>query len=225
MLTTMSTVIAVPGHVEAVQRPELLDRHPVARDPVERTAAVGGRRVHRDDEARDQADDEEVGEARRADDLVHRPRIVVAPDELRAGAADEPDREHDVDDHREQRGRAERELRVAHRVLVLGREGRTDVDPPGRPAHQPEPDERELKPAPREPRVAQLVRQVGAVEAAVQERQDHHHEQRHHQKDAGGVAERDADAGAEDVEQPDARGSARSRSAPATRPRAPPVEK
>ena len=161
MLTTMSTVIAFPGTLEPVQVAELLDRHAVTRDAVERTSPVGRRRVHRDEEARDEADDEEVREARRSrqDRVIIAPGVVVASTTSFAPAPPtKPDRQEDVDDHREQGGRAERELRVAHRVLVLRRERGTDVDPPGRPAHQPEPDERELEAAPREPRVTELVR-------------------------------------------------------------------
>ena len=192
----------VPGHVVAVQPAELLYGHPRPRDPVERAPAVRGCRVHRDDEARDETHDEEIRERRRADDQVHRPDVVVGTDELRRAAADEADRQHDVDDHREERRRAQRALRITGGVLVLGGEGRTDVHPPGRPAHQPEPDERELESAPR--RIGRLDRivEVRAVEAAVDERQDHHHEERNHEQRAGEVAERDADADSADVEQP-----------------------
>ena len=87
-----------------------------------------------------------------------------------------------------------RAFRVADRVLVLGRKGRTDVDPQADQHISQSQTSASCRPPQARPGVVQLVRQVGAVEAAVQERQDHHHEQRHHQQDAGDVAERDADA-------------------------------
>ena len=155
MLTIMSTRHRVAGHLIPVQHPEPLDRHPVARDAEERTSPVGGGRVHGYHEAVHQADDEEVLEQPPSccrGWSSSRPRSRTPRRASRTGTADEGDREQDVDDHREQRRRPERQLRVADGVLVLGGKGGADVDAPRRPAHQPQPDERELEPAPRQAR-------------------------------------------------------------------------
>ena len=199
--------------VPPVQRVELLDRHVVARDPVQRARAVRGRRVHRDDEARDDHDHEEVRQRRRAGERLQRPDVVERGDRLLADAADEAERQERVDDEGEDARRAQRELRVVDRVLVLGRERRARVHAPRGPGHDPEPDEREPDDLPGRDRGRLLARagrpverspgEVGAVEVAVQERQDHEHEERDHEQRAREVAEPDGDANAAEVEEPD----------------------
>ena len=82
------------------------------------------------------------------DERVERADVVEALDGLRTHPAGESDRQQRVHDQREDRGRHERLPRVAHRVLVLGRERRAGVDTPSRPDHDPDPDERDLQPAP-----------------------------------------------------------------------------
>ena len=98
-----------------------------------------------------------------------------------------------------------RALRVSRTVsLYSGANVAQRVDAARRPDHDPDPHECELPAAPGEARVVELVREVGRVEVAVDERQDHEAEERDHEQQAGQVVERHADAGAEDVEGPDA---------------------
>ena len=205
MLMTMSTVIAFPGTWNLLSAPSCLIVIPSRRDAVERATAVRRRGVHGDQEARDETDDEQVLHELgvRPEDREHPADVVVARDRLLARPADERDRQQDVDEEREERRRAQGELRVADGVLVLGGERRADVDPPGRPAHQPQPDQGELEPTPGQPVVVELVDEVVAVESPPYERPDHHDEQRDHQQRAGQVAERHADARAVHVEEPD----------------------
>ena len=82
-------------------------------------------------------------------------------------------------------------FRVSRTVsLVLGGERRARVHAAGRPDHDPDPDQGHLQAAPGEPRIVQLPREVGRVEVAVQERQEHEAEERDHEQEAGEVVER-----------------------------------
>ena len=63
--------------------------------------------------------------------------------------------------------------------------------------------ERQLQASPRLALGAEVVHEVGTVEVAAQERDDHHDEEWDHEEHAGGIAERDAHSRPADVEHPD----------------------
>ena len=191
-------------HVEPIEDAELLDRHPGTRDSVERAPAVGGRGVHREHEAQEQEDEHDAAEPA-SDELVERtgeelPLRALLVDEVGADRARDAQRQDHVDEEREARGRAERERRIALRVVVLGRKARADLDPVRRPAHQEQPDERDPQAA---PLAADVPRHVRAVVIPGQEGDEHEHDERHHQQRARDVAEPEGGLHAEDVEDPD----------------------
>ena len=198
----MSSDIAFPGTLKRFRLPELLDRHPVLRDAVERPAAVCRRRVHREDEARQMTTTKKLRRSR-PNELVQRPDVVEGLDGLGTDSACESDRHERVDHEDEDRRRQQGLSRVVDGVLVLGREGRGRFGR-GRPDHDPDPDQRELQAPPGETGVAELEGEVGGVEVAVEERQEREAEERDHQQGAGQIVERNGDPRAEDVEGPDA---------------------
>ena len=190
-------------HAEAVELAELLDRHPVLGDPVERSRAVHRRRVHRQHEPRDDAEDhhaaEEVADERVECVRVPRDQSRVGGDRLRAEGAARTERQQHVDHRREQRRAPQRHPRVALRVAVLRRERRHHLDPVGRPAHEVEPHERERQAAV----LADVEVDVRARPVARDVRQEHQHERGDAEQRAGHVAEPDRGPHAVDVEQPD----------------------
>ena len=172
--------------------------------PKQSATTVGGRRVHGDQEARDEAEHEQVlHELRvRPEDGEHPAHVVVARDRLRTRAPHERDREEDVDDEREERRGAERKVGVAHGVLVLGREGRAHSTPQADQHMSHSQTSASWRPPHGRPGLFRLFWRLSVSNDSADERVDHHHEERDHQQCAGDVSERDADACPEDVEEP-----------------------
>ena len=185
--------------MEAVEVVQPLDRHVVARDPVERSTAVGRGGIHGQDEARDQTDDREPAE-HWPRDLLEGRDVEAAVVAGRADDASEAERQEDVHEQRERGDAPERLLRVAPGVVIFGREARRHLDPIGRPAHDEEPHQGDREVT--ETAGAVDVLEVGRMPVPGEVRHDDEDRERDHQQRTGDVAHCQRRLDAEDVEQP-----------------------
>ena len=186
--------------VELVQVVQPLDRHVVAGDAVEGAASVGRRRVHREDQARDQADHGEPAE-RGAGDLLQSRDVEAAVVADRSHHAAQAERQEEVDEQREHGHALQRLGGVPLRVVVLGREARAHLDPVRGPAHDEEPHQRD-------PEVAEAARVVEVLEVRRlpvpgEVGEDDEDRERNHQQRSGHVPHRQRWLDPEHVEEPD----------------------
>ena len=127
MLTTRSTVIARAGTWKRFSTPSSLIVMPALEIPYKRPAAVGGRRVHRQNQAREDENEHDAREPapdevveERYVELALRTRLVQGVDADRAA---DRHRQEDVDEQREGRRRAQ--TRAPCRASCRGTRGRS----------------------------------------------------------------------------------------------------